>query len=331
MPDLIEERVATDSTPGRLDRWLADQSGAPSRAQIQSLIRHGHVHVNGIAVTHPSASLKPGDRVRLALPPEMPLAVLPEPVPLMVMYEDDDVIVVDKPAGMVVHPGAGNPSGTLVNALLHHCGDHLAQVADPLRPGIVHRIDKETSGLLVAAKSNRAYAGLTRQFAEHSVGRVYIAFVHGHPAAASGKVDAPIGRHPVDRKRMAVTDGGGKHAITHYDTETTYWTDKGAPLAARILCRLETGRTHQVRVHLASVDHPLLGDPVYGRALPGHLRHQAAYGSIAAFPRQALHAATLAFRHPSTGKILKFSSEMPYDLQNLQTALNDHNPVTAVP
>lgn len=311
----------------RLDRWLAGRSGAPSRARIQSLIRQGCARVNDIPVPHPATRLKPGDMVRLELPPDAPDAAFPEAIPLAVLYEDDDVIVIDKPAGMVVHPGAGNPTGTLVNALLHHCGGRLAQVADPQRPGIVHRIDKGTSGVMVAAKTDRAYAGLTRQFAEHSVERSYIAFVQGHPAPASGSVDAPIGRHPVDRKRMAVTDGG-KHAVTYYETETTYWTDKGAPLAARVACRLETGRTHQVRVHMASLGHPLLGDPVYGRALPGHLRHQTAYASVAAFPRQALHAATLAFLHPSTEEILKFASEMPHDLQKLQTALNDHNPVT---
>jgi len=331
MPDLIEERVATDSASERLDRWLARRAGAPSRARIQSLIRQGLARVNDVAVTNPSASLKPGDRVRLDLPPAGPDAVLPEPIPLTVLYEDDDVIVIDKPAGMVVHPGAGNPAGTLVNALLHHCGGRLSQRADPGRPGIVHRIDKDTSGVMVAAKSDRAYDSLTRQFAEHSVERVYQAFVHGHPSPAGGRIDAPLARHPVDRKRMAVTDSGGKRAITHYVTESTYWTEAGAPLAARVACRLETGRTHQVRVHMASIGHPLLGDPVYGRALPGHLRHQAAYRPIAVFPRQALHAALLAFRHPSDEKILKFYSEMPYDLKELKTALNDHDPVTRAP
>ncbi|GHF23464.1 pseudouridine synthase [Kordiimonas sediminis] len=263
----------------------------------------------------------------------MYIVTLPEPesaepeaqnIPLDVLYEDADVIVINKPAGMVVHPAAGSPDGTLVNALLHHCGSSLSGIGGVKRPGIVHRIDKDTSGILVMAKNDKAHQGLSIQFADHSIERVYGAVCRGHPNPAAGRIEGNIARHPVDRKKMAVTDKGGKWAATHYKTLSNY-QHQGIDLASLIECRLETGRTHQVRVHMAHIGHALVGDPVYSRGkwsskIPADLR-----GTLLGFARQALHARVIGFIHPVTGKTLKFEADYPSDMQKLISALDQYS------
>ena len=254
--------TGTLATRGRLDKALAEASGL-SRERVKGLIASGAVEVGGNIITSGSAKIAAGDRFALALPPPEPLHAEPQDIPLDIVFEDDHLIVVDKPAGMVVHPAAGNPDQTLVNALLHHCAGRLSGINGVARPGIVHRIDKDTSGLLVVAKSDAAHEGLAAQFADHSIIRRYLAVCAGHPNPSSGTVSGRLGRSDRDRKKMAVlpdTSNRGKHAVTHY---TTLERLDGASL---LECRLETGRTHQVRVHCASIGHALLGDPVYGRA-----------------------------------------------------------------
>lgn len=314
--------MESGETPDRLDRWLAGRLPALSRTRIKALVEGGHARLNGAVLLNAAAAVKPGDCVDLAIPEAEPAEPEAEDLPLAIVYEDDHLIVIDKPAGLVVHPAPGARAGTLVNALLHHCGDSLSGIGGVKRPGIVHRIDKDTSGLLVIAKTDAAHHGLAAQFAAHSVERRYIAYVRGHPAAESGRVEGAIGRHPVHRKKMAVLKSGGKHAVTHYRVIERFYSPKGAPLAARIECRLETGRTHQVRVHMAHIDHPLLGDPLYGRSFqPPADVDQAARTVLAAFNRQALHAETLGFDHPVSGEFLKFTSAKPYDLQELEEVL----------
>ncbi|MFN6934473.1 MAG: RluA family pseudouridine synthase [Tsuneonella sp.] len=295
--------------PGRLDKVLADVTGL-SRERIKSLIGSGAVTVSGRIVTSGSAKLAGSEAFSLALPPPAPLDTVAQDIPLDVVFEDEHLIVVNKPAGLVVHPAAGNLDGTLVNALLHHCAGRLSGINGTLRPGIVHRIDKDTSGLLVVAKSDAAHEGLARQFADHSIERAYIAVTCGQPRPAEGRIEGRIGRSDADRKKMAVLPNAsprGKHAITHYRTIETF------AQASLVECRLETGRTHQVRVHLASIGNPLLGDPVYGRP-PATLRPLLAE---LGFRRQALHAATLGFLHPVHGNRLAFTSELPTDMTEL--------------
>lgn len=303
------ERIAgVLGTEGRVDRALAEASGL-SRERIKALIGKGRVLIEGRAANSPSARAAGGARFSIHLPTADP-QTLPQDIPLAVVHEDDDLIVVDKPAGMVVHPAAGNPDGTLVNALLHHCHGRLAGIGGATRPGIVHRIDKDTSGLLVAAKTDAAHEGLARQFADHSLERAYLAVVNGHPLPAAGTVSGLIGRSAANRKKMAVLpkdSSRGKYAVTHYSTHRLL---DGCAL---VECRLETGRTHQVRVHMSSIGHPLVGDPVYGRANPQIRSLLKRLG----FARQALHAAILGFIHPMTGEKLRFSSEMPADMREL--------------
>ncbi len=294
---------------GRLDRLLADCTDL-SRERVKALISEGKVEVDGQVVTSPSAKVQVGSSFLIHLPPPDNPQALPQDIPITVVYEDKHLIVVDKPAGMVVHPAAGNPDGTLVNALLHHCRGSLSGIGGVARPGIVHRLDKDTSGLLVVAKSDAAHEGLARQFADHSLERAYLAVVNGYPSPAEGTVDARIGRSDANRKKMAVLppeSRRGKHAVTHYRTLERL---DGCSL---VECRLETGRTHQVRVHLASIGHALLGDPVYGRANPKIRPVLKRLG----FERQALHAAILGFEHPITGNFLRFSSELPADMREL--------------
>ena len=306
----------------RLDRWLAAELPEISRSRIRAAIEAGHARINGATVDSPARSVKPGDRVEFA-PPGAVADDIPQPqaMDLAILYEDEDVLVLDKPAGLVVHPGAGTREGTLVNALLHHCGSRLSSVGDPARPGIVHRLDKETSGVMVIAKTQAAYLSLTRQFAARSIDRRYRAFVHGHPAPAEGRIEAPIARHPVRRKTMAVREGG-KPAATRYRACRLYGLEGGEPLAAELACRLETGRTHQIRVHMAHIGHPLIGDPVYGRkrrrmhSLPAPLAR-----AIDSLDRQALHAETLGFSQPISGDNLKFTSPLPYDLEQFKKVL----------
>jgi 23S rRNA pseudouridine1911/1915/1917 synthase len=290
----------------RLDRYLVARQLPRSRSQLKRIIDSGNCWVNG-AVARPSRRLREGDTVMIQLPPPEPDTALPESIELAVLFEDDHLVVVDKPAGMVVHPAAGHSSGTLVNALLAHCTE-LSGVGGTLRPGIVHRLDKLTSGVMVASKSDSAHLALAEQFARHTIERRYIAVVAGWPDEASGTFDTLHGRHPADRKRFT-TKGlqRGRRAITHYNVVDYL---RGAVV---VEARLETGRTHQVRVHFADAGHPLLGDPLYGRAP----RDPSARASACALGRQALHARLLAFDHPETGQRLRFASPLPEQMQRM--------------
>ena len=297
------------TSPGRLDKALAEASGL-SRERIKALIAEGAVTIGKTVAKSASAKVQGEENWRIALPAPTPLDTPAQDIPLVIVYEDNDLLVVDKPAGMVVHPAAGNQDGTLVNALLHHCRGKLSGINGVERPGIVHRIDKDTSGLLVVAKSDAAHEGLAAQFADHSITRRYLAICAGHPNPPSGTVSGRIGRSDRDRKKMAVlpdTSSRGKHAVTHYETLRLLTH------CALIECRLETGRTHQVRVHCASIGHALLGDPVYGRT-PKPLRGLL---DELHFERQALHAARLGFRHPISGETLDFRAETPADMREL--------------
>ena len=305
-PERIEGVVGA---PGRLDKALADATGL-SRERMKGLIGGGAVEIDGRAASNGSAKVAAGARYAITLPPVAPLEAGPQDIPLAIVFEDAQLVVVDKPAGMVVHPAAGNPDGTLVNALLHHCAGGLSGINGVARPGIVHRIDKDTSGLLVVAKSDAAHEGLAAQFAEHSIERRYLAVCAGHPGPPEGTIATRLGRSDADRKKMAVLPDDnqrGKRAVTHYRTL------RRLEHAALIECRLETGRTHQVRVHCASIGHPLLGDPVYGRT-PKALRPLL---DRLDFRRQALHAAELGFTHPIAGERLRFRADPPLDLAEL--------------
>jgi 23S rRNA pseudouridine1911/1915/1917 synthase len=291
----------------RLDKALAEVSGL-SRERIKALLGEGRISLGGRAVAQPSLKPAAGTAFAISVPEAAPAEARPQEIALTVVFEDEHLIVVDKPAGLVVHPAAGNLDGTLVNALLHHCRGQLSGIGGVARPGIVHRIDKDTSGLLVVAKTDAAHEGLARQFADHSIERAYLAIVAGRPIPASGTVRGAIARSTADRKKMAlVDDGRGKHAVTHYRTLEPL---NGASL---IECRLETGRTHQVRVHMSSIGHPLLGDPVYGRTPPRLKPTLSALG----FRRQALHAARLGLVHPVTGERLLWNSDLPADMREL--------------
>ena len=308
----IEVRLEPAHAGWRLDRALAASVPTLSRERLKSLIRSGAVETSGAAVRDPALKVRGDERLKLAIPKPEPAHNEPQDIPLRVMFEDEHLLVVDKPAGLVVHPAAGNRDGTLVNALLHHCGGSLSGIGGVARPGIVHRIDKDTSGLLVVAKTDVAHEGLARQFAAHSIERRYLAIVAGVPKAAEGTIDAPLARSAANRKTIAIVEGGrGKRAVTHWR--------RVAPLrdSALVECRLETGRTHQVRVHMASVGHPLLGDPVYGRAGKTHRKLL----NDLQFHRQALHAAELGFIHPASKHRLSFASAMPPDMQELMGAL----------
>jgi 23S rRNA pseudouridine1911/1915/1917 synthase len=308
---IIEARIAPAADGWRLDRALADAVPTLSRERLKSLISAGQVTRDGHAVRDPAKRAAAGDAFAVAVPKPTPAHNEAQEIPLVVAFEDEHLIVVDKPAGLVVHPACGNPDGTLVNALLHHCGGSLSGIGGVARPGIVHRIDKDTSGLMVAAKTDRAHEGLAKQFAAHSIDRRYRAIVTGRPMPPAGKVDAPLARSPQNRKKVAIVPGG-KRAVTHYTTL------ERLKEAALVECRLETGRTHQVRVHMASIGHSLLGDPVYGRTKQAHR------GTLDAldFKRQALHAALLGFIHPVTGTALSFESAMPADMQELFSHLH---------
>ena len=293
----------------RLDKALAEASGL-SRERIKALIGEGAISVSGERISQASGKSPEGAEFAISVPPAAEPTARPQDIPLNIVFEDEHLVVLDKPAGLVVHPAAGNLDGTLVNALLHHCAGQLSGIGGVARPGIVHRIDKDTSGLLVVAKSDAAHEGLARQFADHSIERAYLAVVNGHPKPREGTIDARIGRSDTNRKKMAVladTSKRGKHAVTYYKTL------KLLDNASLVECRLETGRTHQVRVHLASIGHALLGDPVYGRANP---RLRPILQKLD-FRRQALHAAVLGFIHPLTGHRLSFVSDLPTDMWEL--------------
>jgi 23S rRNA pseudouridine1911/1915/1917 synthase len=308
----IDVRLSPAQAGLRLDRALADAVPTMSRERLKSLIRNGALEQSGMLVRDPATKVRGDESFLLAVPTPEPARNQAQDIPLRVIFEDEHLLVVDKPAGLVVHPAAGNADGTLVNALLHHCGGSLSGIGGVARPGIVHRIDKDTSGLLVVAKTDVAHEGLSRQFAAHSIGRHYLAIVSGVPKTSKGTVDAPLARSSTNRKKIAIVEEGrGKRAVTH-------WCRLQALRdAAFVECRLETGRTHQVRVHMASLGHPLLGDPVYGRSGKTHGKLLKELG----FHRQALHAAELGFTHPVTKGRLSFSSRMPPDMQELFNAL----------
>jgi 23S rRNA pseudouridine1911/1915/1917 synthase len=302
---------------GRLDKALADATNL-SRARVQTLIAQGQVEVDGVPAASPSAKVLGGARFRISLPPAASANARAEDIPLDIAFEDAHLIVVNKPAGMVVHPAAGNWDGTLVNALLHHCGDSLSGIGGVARPGIVHRIDKDTSGLMVVAKSDAAHEGLAAQFAAHSVHRRYLAVCGGHPKVAAGTIDERLGRSDTNRKKMAVLpkdSSRGKNAVTHYKVL------ERLEASALIECRLETGRTHQVRVHCASIGHALLGDQVYG----GPPKAIKPVLDRIAFARQALHAAELGFLHPVLQTNLRFSADLPGDMSELIDELGRYN------
>ena len=301
----------------RLDKTLADLLPDISRARVQALIAEGAVSRDGVAITSGSQKAQPGDH-RLLIPPPAPAEPLPEAIPLTVLYEDAHLIVIDKPAGMAAHPAPGSETGTLVNALLHHCGASLSGIGGVARPGIVHRLDKDTSGVMVAAKTDAAHAGLSALFATHDIDRVYIALTRGAPSPIKGTVQTLLGRSPNDRKKMAVLRAGGREAVTHYIVEARYGPE-AKPLAGRVSCKLETGRTHQIRVHLASKGAPVLGDALYGSGpVSGPVREAIKAAGLA---RQALHAAVLGFIHPITGETLRFETPLPPDMTALQRLL----------
>jgi 23S rRNA pseudouridine1911/1915/1917 synthase len=318
--------IPADAGGERLDKALARLAAqveegpgeALSRSRLKALMEAGHVLLDNRPAADASLRVRPGQRVEIDIPVPEPALPEPEAIPLDIVYEDEDLLVVDKPAGLVVHPAAGNPRGTLVNALLHHCGDRLSGIGGVRRPGIVHRLDKDTSGLMVVAKTDLAHAGLTAQFQDRSLSRTYQAVLLGLPSAPSGTVDAPIGRSAADRKRMAVTSSG-KPAVTRWRLLKGYGL-----LACLVECRLETGRTHQIRVHMAHLGHPVLGDPVYaagrpGRAALARLRAlpEPARSLVVGFPRQALHAVEIRFLHPRTKAAMHFCSILPLEIRRL--------------
>lgn len=303
----------------RLDRFLAERIGTISRSRVKALIQTGHVHRNGTPAAEPAEPVRTGATYTVELPAPRPAAPQPEHIPLPILYEDPDLIVLDKPPGLVVHPAPGNESGTLVNALIAHAGPDLA-IGGEHRPGIVHRLDKDTSGVMVIAKTQEAMNALTAAFAARDLDRAYLTLVWGLPAPASGAIEAPIGRDPRDRKRMAVRPhGGGRPALTHYHTVRSWHA-----AVALLECRLDTGRTHQIRVHLSSRGHPVIGDPVYLRRIPAIARSlpEPLRRLLLDFPRQALHAARLAFAHPRTGAPLSFETPPPPDMTGLIASLD---------
>lgn len=320
-----------DAASGRLDSWLSSAlDGEISRSRAKALIEGGAVSINGAVVTEPKKKIRPGDEVVIDMPdPEDP-EPQGEDIPLEVLYEDDDLIVISKPAGLVVHPGAGNWTGTLVNALIHHCGASLSGIGGVKRPGIVHRLDKETSGVMVAAKNDNAHRHLSAQFADHGrtgpLERAYLALVWGRPRNLKGTIDAPLGRAG-DRTKRAVkheSSDDAREAITHYEVVERFLERPDATAQACLVeCRLETGRTHQIRVHMAHLGHPLIGDPEYGAAFKTKANRlpEAARAAVNGFHRQALHAYLLQFEHPSTGETMHFEAPIPDDMQFVIEAL----------
>ena len=310
----------------RLDRFLAAALPEFSRARLQQLLEQGAVSSGAATVKDANHRVKPGQSFTVTVPPTASAIPQGQDIPLDVVYEDAELIVINKPAGLVVHPAAGNPDGTLVNALIAHCGQ--LSIGGEARPGIVHRLDKDTSGLLVAAKTERAMTSLGKQFANHTIERAYNAVVWGAPRDASGLIESQIGRSQFDRKRMAVLRAGGKSARTRYKVLEKFGPAE-RPFASLIECRLETGRTHQIRVHLTHLGHPLIGDPSYGRARtaprPKTPAEEAAFTAAAEFPRQALHAFVLGFQHPGLHKTLRFESPWPADFAHLVDALRGLN------
>ena len=324
--DVLRIDLGLGEGGGRLDarlaRALADRPDAPSRSRVKALIEGGHLEVNGAVERQPSRKLRGGETLRLTLPPPAPAAPEPTDIPLAFLHEDEHVAVVVKPAGMVTHPGAGVREGTLVNALLHHLGDRLSGIGGVVRPGIVHRLDRDTSGVMIVAKTDRAHRALSAQFADHgrttAMDRRYRALVWGRPVPSAGTISAALGRDVRDRTRRAVSGRpDARPAVTHYATLEPF------ERATLLECRLETGRTHQIRVHMAHAGHPLLGDATYGagmRSREATLPEQAR-AALASMPGQALHAHSLTFEHPSTGEVMRFEAPLPPPFQKLVTAL----------
>ncbi len=342
MTELRISRIAEPDDAGqRLDKWLASWAEL-SRSRIKALIEAGDVYVNDKVTQNISAKIISDNTYTIQLPPPVDDTPQAENIPLGILHEDEHLIVVNKPAGMTVHPAPGSRTGTLVNALLYHCKDTLSGIGGVLRPGIVHRIDKDTSGLLVVAKNDKAHQKLSKQFADHSIHRVYSCFVRGCPKPRSGTVESRLARSPHNRKKQAVVKGTwgniyaseqGRHAVTHYAYKGGYSQQPGqsvgTPLVSRIECRLETGRTHQIRVHMAHLGCPLLGDPLYGKQRAYDTTRNASLITIndfmKTFKRQALHAAELGFIHPMSKEEMVFKSDLPNDIQNLMSVLNDLN------
>jgi len=321
-----EVTVAGDEGSPRLDRVLAVRLPELSRSRLKALILAGQVTIKNAAIRDPAYHVATGDTITIDVPQAVPAEPAGEDIALDIVYEDDDIIVIDKPKGLVVHPAAGHETGTLVNALIAHCGMSLSGIGGVRRPGIVHRLDKDTTGLMVAAKNDRAHQSLTAQFADHGrtgeMRRGYMAFVWGVPTRQRGTVEAPIDRHPHAREKMAVRQSG-REAVTHWEVQETFNGRDGKPVAALLACQLETGRTHQIRVHLAHIGHPLMGDAVYGphfKTKASHLGPQSR-AALAALGRQALHAYLLALEHPQTGAILEWISDLPQDLTHLRDCL----------
>jgi len=322
----VDVVVAAEEDGERLDRVLARRVAELSRSRHKALILAGRVAIDGSTIRDPGHRVNAGGAIHIDLPPAEDVDIAPENIPLDVVYEDDQLVVIDKPAGLVVHPGAGNWTGTLVNALVAHCGESLSGVGGVRRPGIVHRLDKDTTGLMVVAKTDHAHRALSAQFADHGrtgpLRRGYLAFVWGAPDRPRGTIDKPIDRHPRARDKMAVR-AGGREAITHWEVLERYPGADGAPVASLLACRLETGRTHQIRVHLAAIGHPLLGDEVYGGGFKTKANQLAseARAALEGLGRQALHAYLLVIEHPSQGKNLEFRSELPDELLRLRHSL----------
>ncbi len=315
--------VPADAKGVRLDKFLADAEPTLSRTRIKALILAGQLQIDDTVTPDPSFLLKPGQKLSLRVPPAIDDTPRPQDIPLNIVFEDSDLLVIDKPAGMVVHTGAGHVDDTLVNALLHHCGDSLSGIGGVKRPGIVHRLDKNTSGLLMVAKNDFAHQSLSAQLADRSLSRSYKAVVWGTPMPPQGTIEGDIGRHPIHRQKMAVVTRDGRPALTQYALE------KPLGPAALVICRLKTGRTHQIRVHMAHRGHPLLGDTLYGLAATGQTSRlkksalsPAAQVRVLAFPRQALHAAKIRFIHPRSAEALTFESDLPSDIADLISILN---------
>jgi 23S rRNA pseudouridine1911/1915/1917 synthase len=323
----IEVTVGDDDDGMRLDAWLAGAIADLSRSRAKALIAGGSVTIGGATIEEPKRPVKPGERVTLLVPPPVPAEPEGEAIPLDVVYEDDDLIVIDKPARLVVHPAAGNHTGTLVNALIAHCGASLSGIGGVMRPGIVHRLDKDTSGLMVVAKTDRAHRSLADQFADHGrtgpLERGYMALAWGVPDRAEGTIEAALGRSTKNREKIEVKREGGREAITHYRVVERYGARGKPPIASLVECRLETGRTHQIRVHLAAIGHPVIGDRTYGAgfATKPALLPEPARSLAAGFPRQALHAYLLGFEHPVSHEEMSFESPLPADIAELVEAL----------
>lgn len=327
--------VAAEDAGARLDRLLAARIPTLSRSRLKALILEGQVRIHPAGaksaeaartILDPSADVKSGDVIIVNLPPPQDARPAGEAIPLAIIYEDDDLIVIDKPAGLVVHPAAGHASGTLVNALIAHCGDTLSGIGGVKRPGIVHRLDKDTTGLMVIAKNDRAHQALSKQFAEKlesGLTRGYLALIWGAPERPRGTIDAPLDRHPTAREKQAVRKGG-RDAVTHWELRETYPGADSKPVAGLIECLLETGRTHQIRVHLAHIGHPIMGDETYATGFKTKAARLSpkARQALDALGRQALHAAILGFTHPASGERLEFESPLPDDMAKLALALS---------